>query len=237
LEPSLSLRVGRRFIRSHGLAVTRGPFTGLVFPRAAIGAAPLAPKLIGAYELELHEALEERIAAQPSIVVNVGSGEGFYAVGFARRLAQTWVVAFDADPAARRLSRLCARANGVEARLEQRGSATREALEELALGPDALLFVDCEGCEEVLLDPERLPQLRTTPVIVELHEHLVPGVGERLTARFRGSHELTTICAADRTTFDLGGPFASWPEHERTALLDEGRPPWMSWLIMVPRPS
>ncbi len=234
-EPSLSLRVTRRFVKSHGLRVSGGPFSGLVFHRAAIGAGPLAPKLVGAYELELHAAVEERIAAGPGLVVDVGSAEGYYAVGLARRLPDARVVAFDSDPEARRLTQLCARANGVQGRVQIRGLATVGALGDLELGPEALLIVDCEGAEDVLLDPERLPRLRATPMIVELHEHLSAGVGERLAARFRASHELTTIGAADRASFHLGGPTAAWPEHERVALLDEGRPAAMSWLVMLPR--
>ncbi len=236
MEPSLSLRVTRRFVKAHGLLVRAGPFSGLVFPRAAIGAGPLAPKLIGAYELELHAALEERIAANPRLVVDVGCAEGYYAIGLARRLPHAEVIAFDGDPEARRLTLLCAIANGVQARVRTRGLATISALGEVGLGADTLLISDCEGAEDALLDPERLPRLRTTPMIVELHEHLVAGVGERLAARFCDSHELTTVRATDRASFEVAGPAAGWPRHERDALLDEGRPPSMSWLVMLPRP-
>jgi len=230
----LNLRVARRFIRSHGLAVSRGPFKGLLFPSAAIGAGPLPAKLIGAYECELHDAVEERIAAKPRLVVDVGSAEGYYAVGFARRLPQAHVIAFDSDPEAQRLARVCAAANDVRTRFDQRGLATTERLAELDIDENVLLFVDCEGAEDELLDPDRLPQLRVTPMIVELHEHVVPGIGERLAARFRSTHELQTVWAADRATFELGMPFASWPQRQRDALLDEGRPASMSWLIMLP---
>jgi hypothetical protein len=234
VDPSLHLRVARRFIRLHGLAVSRGPFAGLIFPSAAIGAGPLPAKLVGAYESELHDVVEAQIAAKPSLVVDVGSAEGYYAIGLARRLPQAYVIAFDSDREAQRLGRLCAIANDVQARVDQRGLATTERLAELDLDADALLFVDCEGAEDTLLDPDRLPQLHVTPMIVELHEHLVPGIGDRLTARFRSTHELTRIWATDRTTFDLGMPFASWPPREREALLDEGRPAPMSWLVMLP---
>lgn len=212
-----------------------GPFTGLVFPRSAIGFSLLVPKLIGAYELELHDAVEARIAARPTLVVDVGSADGYYAIGFARRLPQASVIAFDGDPEARRLLRLCAEANGVAPRLDQRALATPEALRSLPLGAKALLFLDCEGAEDVLLDLEQVPLLRNTPIIVELHEHLVVGVGARIEERFRNTHTITPIDVEGRMPRELGTAFSSWPEHERKLLVDEGRPPSMSWLVMVPR--
>ena len=236
VEPSLSLRVTRRFVRSHGLRVSAGPFTGLTFPRAAVGYGPLASKLVGAYELELHAAVEAAIAAGPGLVVDVGSAEGYYAVGFARRLPHATVVAFDGDPEARRLTRLSAKANGVESRVHARGLATADGLASLPLGPDALLIVDCEGSEDALLDPDRVPALRRTPMIVELHEHLVDGVGERVAGRLQRSHRITTIAATDRASLELGATADPWSSRERAALLDEGRPPGMSWLVMLPRP-
>src|SRR5215207_371385 len=43
-EPSRQLRVARRFVKRHGLTVQRGPFAGLRYVEAAIGATTLAPK-------------------------------------------------------------------------------------------------------------------------------------------------------------------------------------------------
>lgn len=234
-EPRPQLRAARRFVAAHGLVVSRGPFTGLVFPPSTIGVAALAPKLIGAFELELHEALEQQIAARPDLIVNVGSAEGYYAVGLAQRLSHATVVAFESDAEERRLLRLCARANAVEGRIDQRGHATPEALSEVQVGSTTLLVLDCEGAEDVLLDPQLLPQLRSASILVELHEHLVAGVAQRLITKFRDTHEVTRIWATDRTAFELGAPFSTWSECERTALLDEGRPASMSWLNMVPR--
>jgi hypothetical protein len=36
--------------------------------------------------------------------------------------------------------------------------------------------MDCEGCEAVLLDPALVPALRTTEVVVELHDFCSPHV-------------------------------------------------------------
>ena len=40
------------------------------------GGIPLAPKLFGTYEQEIHPFLEDSIAAEVDLVVNIGAGEG-----------------------------------------------------------------------------------------------------------------------------------------------------------------
>src|SRR3954471_17960548 len=72
-------RVTRRFVDWHGLTVSGGPFAGPTYP--ARPPLPLAPKLLGIYERELHGAIEAAIRAAPETIVNVGSADGYYAVG------------------------------------------------------------------------------------------------------------------------------------------------------------
>ena len=56
------------------------------------------------------------------------------------------------------------------------------------------IIMDVEGAEDNLLDPVRVPGLRRAEVIVELHEHVVLGITERLrAARFAKSHEPRSI--------------------------------------------
>ena len=96
--------------------VVRGPFAGLHYPRRR-GDIVHAAKLLGAYECELHAALERLVARAPSRVVNVGSGDGFYVAGLARRLPAAEVWAVDPDPLAQRACHNTAARNAVEGRV------------------------------------------------------------------------------------------------------------------------
>src|ERR671916_736294 len=63
-----------------GDSVVAGPFAGPAYPDWGIAHVDLfAPKLLGCYELELHEALKDAIAAAPDLVVNIGAADGYYA--------------------------------------------------------------------------------------------------------------------------------------------------------------
>jgi hypothetical protein len=88
----------RRVRDRFGDRVQAGPFRGLEYPDWGITHVDLyAPKVLGSYELELHDAVETGIASEPSRVLNIGAAEGHYAVGLAMRVRTTHVVAFEAQ--------------------------------------------------------------------------------------------------------------------------------------------
>jgi predicted O-methyltransferase YrrM len=59
------------------------------------------PKLLGVYERELHDVLENLIAWGPDLVIDAGAAEGYYAVGLARRLPQSRIMAFEMEEGGR----------------------------------------------------------------------------------------------------------------------------------------
>jgi hypothetical protein len=86
----------RSFATRHGLEVTGGPFAGLRYvPRYVSWSVDLIPKLLGTYEQELHPVIERWLNAGFDTFVDVGSAEGYYAVGLARGVEGARVHAFD----------------------------------------------------------------------------------------------------------------------------------------------
>lgn len=180
--------------RATGGTVQRGPFKGLKLgPLLCHGEA--SPKLLGCYEEEIHDALERCIARNPAKVVNIGSAEGYYAVGLARRLPTVPVVAFDPLEPAQTLTRFNAQLN--EQVIEVRGLATLDALQE-ALIPRSLIVCDCEGAEVDLMNPAQLPTLAECDFIVECHDFLKPGLANELMQRFSQTHALEHISEGAR---------------------------------------
>src|SRR5207302_964150 len=76
--------------RKTNLCVNSGPFKGMLYIGTAFCSAYI-PKLIGTYERELTNIVEEICARMPPLIVDVGAAEGYYAIGFATRLADTHV--------------------------------------------------------------------------------------------------------------------------------------------------
>jgi len=220
--------------------VARGPFAGLHYPRRR-GDIVHAAKLLGAYECELHDALERLVARAPSRVVNVGSGDGYYVAGLARRLPAADVWAVDPDPLAQRACRDTAARNAVDGRVRQveRLDATgldRALRAALNAAPPAgahhLVVVDCEGFEDELLDPSLAPALAYADILVETHDFARPGVTARLGERFAGTHAVERLEVAARAP-DRYPELEGLPPAIAAGLLDEFRHHPQSWLCLT----
>ena len=72
------------------------------------------------------------------------------------------------------------------------GPCDPEAVEEISLGR-TLLIVDCEGCELDILRPDLAPRLEEAISLVELHDHIRPGVTEEILDRFSATYDARTI--------------------------------------------
>jgi hypothetical protein len=205
-------------------------------------ASVLEPKLLGIYERELHEIVEEAVAADFTKIVDVGAAEGYYAVGLALRLPKAKVWAFETDERARSLIRLIAERNNVSDRVHATGLCRTEDLAAIIQGNEKTLVVcDVEGAEATLLNPQLIPGLRDSCLIVEVHTKTAPGVVEILRNRFSSTHHIRTIEQQARTELDY--PYQSFPVHffpkayiENS--VSEFRQPWqnwMSWFWMKPK--
>ena len=119
-------------IGTRGTVLT-GPFQGVKLSSTiAFGTSGgnLAAKLLGSYEAELHDAVREIIVSKPTVIVNVGAGDGYYVCGFAASLPGCQIIAHEADDLSREA---CARnlaINHLESSAIIRGFATIADLDE-----------------------------------------------------------------------------------------------------------
>jgi hypothetical protein len=220
------------------LTVRRGPFRGMRYPRAEAFGSVLFPKLLGTYELELHEVLEDLVANKPTGIVDIGCAEGYYAVGLALRLPSTRVYAFDIDPFARAACVAMAEENAVSESVVAGEHCGRSELRELPLGDRGLVISDCEGAERWLFDPPTLLALRDHDLIIEIHDFVYPDTGDLLMARLGATH---TVDRIDAITEEQRASSLDYEElsglspADRLDLVRERRPPGMYWLVCRPR--
>lgn len=224
----------------HALGVDRervvraGPFTGMRYIDDSIGSS-LIPKLLGSYELELHGAIEMLLdGAGVETILDVGSAEGYYAVGFALRCPWATVTAYDSSPRARELCRRMAALNGVADRVRVHGRIAPEQLRR-ALVPGALVFCDCEGYERTLIDIAKVPELAEANALVELHDFVDPTISTTLAARFAPSHRVELVDSRARDPRELADLLAPVDPADRAHALDEGRPGPMQWAVLTRR--
>lgn len=223
------------------MRVQKGPFSGLRYISDAHGSA-YCPKLLGIYERELGHVIDQIIKMAPPTIVDIGAAEGYYAVGLAMRLPQTELIAFEIEELGRQqLSRL-AKLNKVDDRISIREKCETDALE-LSLksaGSNSVVICDVEGYESVLLDPTAVRSLQKTPILVELHDHLVPAVSNVIRKRFEATHQIESVQSEPRTEDEF--PYNTLitrllPVARLRWMVSEFRAVPMQWYWMVPKDS
>jgi hypothetical protein len=215
--------------------VLSGPFTGMRYLNTATF-GPIAPKWLGTYEWEIQDWVSQCCHNGYENIINVGSAEGYYSVGFAWRSPASRVLAFDINPFARRGVRRLAALNGVADRVTVRGLFSGQQLESFRPAKN-LLVVDIEGAEMALLNPVSFPALKRFDILVELHEtpksgHC-PESEEILKERFAATHRTQQRRQTDRSEWrtnhqDVWSDRLS--EDEVTRATNEFRIYLQSWL-------
>lgn len=217
------------WVEHYGTTVQDGPFTGMTMK------SPLTPYLVGSFEAELYPVIEETLTRDYTQLINIGCAEGYYAVGYARRNPALTVHAFDTTSENQAATTEMARTNGVESRVIVGGHCDVDTLRPLLQSKNpskTLIFIDCEGCELDLLDPTRLPVLRQTDVLVEVHDFVNPIISSTLQQRFRRSHRIRVISATSRHPSQYA-QLAALPDPYQRLAIDERRPAGMQWYYMT----
>jgi hypothetical protein len=221
--------------------VVKGPFRGVRL-RSESYFSPIYNKLLGAYERELHGVFEEVIASSPSLVVDIGAAEGYYACGLAIRCrGTTQHFAFEADFRSRFVLRRNLELNHLKGEVMVLEDCSTAGLQ-LVVGREgekSFVLCDVEGMEVELLDPDLVPGLLKATILVELHEFSVSGVGDFLKQRWSGSHSIQEIKSQGRSIHDLVGDAVPWwvkmlPKSTVMHFASE-RPIAQTWLYLKPR--
>jgi hypothetical protein len=182
---ALATQVAERF----NYKVQSGIFEGMQYTPSAILSRHATPMLIGQYERQIYPALIEA-SERTGLVIDIGHAEGYFAVGFALRGKR--VVAFDIDPAERRICREMAKLNGVSDRISFRRWCSPETLRALTGTERALIISDIDGGEIDLFQPELIASLRHCDLVVELHAQ-TPQENQPFVDLFRDSHSIEVI--------------------------------------------
>ncbi len=223
-----SLRLERITESRIGLTVQSGPFAGMQYIRVPPGYA-FIPKVLGIYEQELHRLVNDLLRNGYITLINVGSAEGYYAVGFAYSDPEIRVYAFDIDPREQDHCRALVSANHLDSRVTIGGRCDCAELERL-INEKTLIVMDCEGCEYDLLDLERAPSLARADMLVEIHDYQGKQNGtDILTARFASTHEITVISSVPRRIEDYPAlNFLRDPAARQRAVTErEGHQDWI----------
>jgi hypothetical protein len=161
------LEYARDYVQKNGTLVRNGPFAGMIYSERAAVSRHSIPKLLGTYELELHGVLQTAMQRRYECVVDIGSAEGYYAVGLAKHL-KIPIYAYDPEPFEKSLCEDMARVNGVSNLVKMGSFFTKPEMESF-LDRRVLLICDCEGYEAKLFDAASIASTAKWDLLIELH--------------------------------------------------------------------
>ena len=213
--------------------VLNGPFKGMKFPTIDIKESTLASKIVGSYESELHGVVEHICSTPYQEILDIGCAEGYYAVGFAKRIPEVTVHGFDIDEYSRSVCMEMSRVNGVGDRVVLHAECTPETLRTYPFKQKTLVMADCEGYELTLFDETTLENLRNCDLLIELHENAIDGVTSTILSRFAPTHHIHLISTKDKPTVHYENMDGLSQEDYKAALCDHrgeiGKVIFMEW--------
>ena len=186
-----SVLIQNTLLQAQGTMVMHGPLAGMDFLSQSAEGCHIA-KLLGCYEQPLQPFIEQAITNAYPTILNIGCAEGYYAVGMARRMPITQVLAFDLNPKAQEVCTALAQKNKVTNRVKVGALFKPEDFAKYT-NQKVLVLCDIEGAEKDLLNPELAPTLKDMDLIVESHECIIPGITQILIDRFKDTHQITLV--------------------------------------------
>lgn len=213
--------------------VVNGPFKGLRYPALQSVGSAFLPKLLGSYESELHEYLYT--LSQHNNIIDIGSAEGYYAVGLAKLNHQTKIIAFERSLKGQSLCKEMAHLNNVSERITQLGECSiinlKSILRDVKAGG---IICDCEGGEMHLLDPLQIPDLANFELIVELHKIPADDILSIFKNRFMNTHNVEFIEIRKHREKDKFG-FKNVVAFIWNIVSAEGRSSSLGWFYATPK--
>lgn len=223
-----------------GLMVRNGPFKGMKYPDFSAIESRLLPKLLGSYENEIQTWIEDICRIGFSEIINIGCGEGYYAVGLALRNPHAKIFAYDTDKQARDLCKRMAVLNNVEDRVIVSDHCSINTIKSFRFKGRTFILSDCKGYEKDLFKPEVLVNLKDCDLLIELHDYMDITISSYIQDLFRDTHQQLFIQSIDdiqkAKTYDYK-ELTGLDIKTRHLILAEKRPAIMEWVYLKARAS
>ena len=217
--------------------VLNGPFKGMRMGDIRPTGSSIYSKLLGSYESEIMPELAKLLGQKYDYLINVGSDEGYYAVGIARLQAGIKVYAFDCSVAAQERCKSLAVLNNVSDQIATQGCFNERDLHTVTANERSLFIIDCEGCENAILTASLIQSFTSADFIIELHFERDPLIAEKLQAFFAPTHNVGLVRGLSDHERVMQYDFTeiSGLDYEQKRYILNERNNFMQWLIATPR--
>ncbi len=173
-----------------GNRIYYGPFSGLKIPEKAVNFLSVT-ELLGLYESCLHSKIGELINKEINNIILVGGNNGYYAAGISCIFNPDSIIIYETEKFFHNIIESWFEVNNLNNSIIL-GEATYSEFKKVNTKID-LVFMDCEGFEVELLNPEDFYWQQKTDILIEIHPFYVDNLVSILTKRFSKSHNIEII--------------------------------------------
>ena len=185
--------VTNRAIKFINGKVALGPFKGMLYiDDAYVGF--VCHKVTGTYEKEIQQVINDELLIEYDAIIDVGSAEGYYAVGMALFSKAHKVISYEGSDRGRELQKKLIKLNNVNEIIELKEYCDEHILtEEMLKYENIFLIIDVDGYELALLNNELNSKLNKATMIIECHNHCYENMETDLINRFKDTHIIKSI--------------------------------------------
>ena len=220
-------------------SVKHGPFKNMKYPSYQSVCSTLFPKLLGSYENEIQQYIQELIDLSPEQIIDIGCAEGYYTVGLALRCPHALVYAFDENQTARRLCSDMAKLNSVDKKIKIFGCCRdQNDLLNIQNRLKTVVVCDIEGFEKKILSSRVFEHFSQASFLIEVHDCFDMETSSTLKSSFKKTHNYKEVFAIDDVNkayiYDYN-EIANYHFELKKLLLAENRPAGMKWFFLTPK--
>lgn len=190
------IRRGKKIIKklsdNSNYQVLDGVFKGLQYHSLDITESALVPKIIGSYEYQLQPLFNKIIQTKYTDIIDVGSAEGYYAVGLAKKMPKTTIHCFDINEKDIEFSKQMAKINNVT-NMTWNAFCDEKTLITFPYRGKTLIISDCEGYELELFTKTVIDKCRHADFLIELHDICNPVISGEILSRFQYTHNFSIV--------------------------------------------
>ncbi len=177
-------------VEKTGNRIYFGPFSGLKIPKESLNYLTVS-ELLGLYESCLHTKFEKLLNLELENIILVGGNNGYYAAGISYLINPKMINIYESEIIFHPIIKSWFNSNNLS-KFDIRRKATIEEFNQINFKVD-FVFMDCEGFEIELLNPQLFSWQEKTEILVELHPFYIDNLIPILSSRFKKTHKIEII--------------------------------------------
>ncbi|MCA7012775.1 FkbM family methyltransferase [Dickeya dadantii] len=219
--------------------VTFGPFKDLLLTQDSWwGKSDLGSMLLGLYEKEILDFIDNYKEHQFNTFIDIGAADGYYACGMLLSKKVQHAICFEQSEHGREVIAANWHRNGAPGELQVFGEANSESLS-LIKNIDfhkTLILIDIEGAEFDVLNENFVEKIQGATIIIEVHNWVENFLEKyrNLLKIFDKYFNVDTLERVERPTAHLD-ILRDFTDDNRLLLTSEARPCLMRFLILTPK--